>query len=393
MPRFSHFLFLGNTNFSGFAQREHALAVALAKRSYRVTYIEGMPSIAAKLLRAIRTIASPHAIERGADASALPPQLEVLTPPTVPTFSRSSITPSLDQSLFHRWFKKIEQRIDWSSTILFVSLPHWWTGFLERDPLQIPYIIYDKCDSLLVPSRTPETLELMESAERRLMNDAKLITHSARVMEGDLRKTARPERLQFLPNAVSTEFIRLVEQNSPSERRRKRVGFVGAVDERWVDVNLIFRLVRTLPDADFVFVGTVSREIKSRIGTQHNVTFTGAVEHAEVARLMASFDAAIIPFLRNDITRVVNPLKLYEYCAAGLPIVAIETDELRYYAELVDLAGNEREFIGKVTLALGNNGVSTLRARKEFARTNTWDQRVDSLLGLIQRDLRGVDPA
>ena len=160
MTRFSHFLFLGNTNFSGFAQREHALAVGLAQRSYRVTYIEGMPSIAAKLQRAIRSIASPHAIERGADASDLPPNLDVLTPPTVPTFSRSSITPSFDQSLFHRWFKKIEQRFDWSSTILFVSLPHWWTGFLERDVLSIPYIIYDKCDSLLVPSRTAETLEM-----------------------------------------------------------------------------------------------------------------------------------------------------------------------------------------------------------------------------------------
>ncbi len=393
MPRFSHFLFLGNTNFSGFVQREHALAVALAKRSYRVTYIEGMPSIAAKVQRAIRSFASPYAIERGANNSAISPQLEVLTPPTVPTFSRSSITPSFDKSLFHRWFKKIEQRFDWSSTILFVSLPHWWTGFLERDSSSIPYIIYDKCDSLLVPSRTPETLELMEVAERRLMNDAKLITYSARAMEGDLRKITRPERLQFLPNAVSTEFIHWVEQNPPSEHRRKRVGFVGAVDERWVDVNLIFRLVRTLPDADFIFVGTVSREIKSHLGTQSNVSFTGGVQHAEVARLMTSFDAAIIPFLRNEITRVVNPLKLYEYCAAALPVVATETDELRHYAELVDLAGNEREFIGKVTLALGNNGVSTMDARKEFAKTNTWDQRVDSLLGIVQRDLRGVPPA
>jgi len=382
-----HFLFLGNTSFSGLAQREHALAVGLAKRGYDVTYIEGMPSLAASLRHILRKISSPYAIERGGELSQLPPSMKILTPPMVPTYSRSSITPAFDRALFRRWFETVRKSFDWSATILFVSLPHWWTGFFDGYQSSAKGTIYDKCDSLLVPSRNKRALRVMAEAEDKLIEQSNLITYSAHEMKSEIERRSGNARTLFLPNAVAADFVRRVEHRTSISGGRKRVGFVGAVDERWIDMKLIEGMVRARHDVDFVFVGTVQRNVRARLRAHRNVVFTGALPHLEVAGLLTSFDAAIIPFLENEISRVVNPLKMYEYCAAGIPTVARATPELRHYADLVYLAGSEDEFIDALDRALNEVDGGLEKFRRKFAGENTWDHRIERLLGAIRETM------
>lgn len=379
-----HFVFLGITSFSQLPQREHALAFTLAQRGIKVTFIENMPSLASKLRKIFQHIMSPLSLEKMAKSKITSNAILVLTPPTVPTFTLSSWTPLIDQIIFKKWFANIHPKIDWSQTILFVSVPHWWTGFIDRKIISPALIIYDKNDSLLVPSRTKKAFNVMQEAEYKLIKDSDIISYSANEMKNELEKMNQNKSLLLLPNAVSNDFI-----ESASKRVIKKnmtVGFIGAIDERWIDVPLICSAANAFPNIIFKIIGPVSRKVKLILSKCQNIHLLGSIPHIQVVEILKTFDVSLIPFLFNEITRVVNPLKLYEYCAAGIPIVAIKTQELNLYREILYLAETRDEFILCIEKALEENDETKQRQRIEFAKNNTWDRRVDNLLEFINRD-------
>lgn len=79
----------------------------------------------------------------------------------------------------------------------------------------------------------------------------------------------------------------------------------------------------------------------------------------------------------------MNPLKLYEYAAAGLPVVATRTDELRHFGSLVELADTPQSFVNAMERALGEDSEEAHATRRRFAEENTWTERVQRLLSCI----------
>ena len=60
---------------------------------------------------------------------------------------------------------------------------------------------------------------------------------------------------------------------------------------------------------------------------------------------MRAWDAALIPFVENELTRHINPTKILEYAAAGLPVLARALPDVeRYYAEGAYLYHTAEEF-------------------------------------------------
>jgi glycosyltransferase involved in cell wall biosynthesis len=65
----------------------------------------------------------------------------------------------------------------------------------------------------------------------------------------------------------------------------------------------------------------------SRRGLSGDAHFTGAVPPHEVPRLLAGMDAAVAPYSGRG-SFYFSPLKVYEYMAAGLPVVASRLGQL-----------------------------------------------------------------
>jgi hypothetical protein len=77
-------------------------------------------------------------------------------------------------------------------------------------------------------------------------------------------------------------------------------------------------------------------------------------------------------------------LKLREYLAAGLPVVATDLPEVRKYRHLIRLAAGPEDFTGEVEAALGEGGEPLARRRLEAMKAESWEGRVEELCARIQ---------
>lgn len=170
-----------------------------------------------------------------------------------------------------------------------------------------------------------------EEAARRAFSAASAILAVSRDLAAALeREPAARGRVHEVPNGVDPE--RFPPGLAPAREKGRGefvVGFVGSL-KPWHGLPVLadaFDLFAARePRARLLVVGDGSgrRELEAEMGSRGlgaKAVFTGAVDPAEVPRWLASMDVAVAPYPKlSDF--YFSPLKLYEYMAAGLPVVA-----------------------------------------------------------------------
>jgi hypothetical protein len=97
-------------------------------------------------------------------------------------------------------------------------------------------------------------------------------------------------------------------------------------------------------------------------------------------------DVLLIPFHVTDLTHAVNPIKLYEYCATGKPIVATPIEEMQGDRHLFHLGKEPEGFMAAVDAALAEARApdpELIAARRALAKASSWDRRVADLEDLL----------
>jgi glycosyltransferase involved in cell wall biosynthesis len=159
------------------------------------------------------------------------------------------------------------------------------------------------------------------------------------------------------------------------------IGFFGLIAD-WVDLEVVRYLASSRPQWSLLLIGEVQTDI-SAVRELSNVHFLGRRSYASLPAYCKAFDVAILPFVVNELTVAANPLKLREYLAAGLPVVATPLPEVLKLSPLVRMASTPVEFLTQIEALLNDGKRGPDPAVSFLMEPESWDQKVEDLSGII----------
>ena len=292
----------------------------------------------------------------------------------------------LNESLALRRTKRVARQLGMDKPLLWLN-PHFAVSMAGR--LNESAIIYDITDDWTELDVSGAEAQLIASQDADLcrLADA-VIVCSERLHE---KKRSLAKQLHLIPNGVHAVHYESVLDRGralPAEAARwKRpvLGYTGTVHSSRVDVGLIEALARSCSHGSVVLIGPdfLSPADAARLDNVGNVHRLPPVPYSRIPDYMRAFDVCIVPHRMTAFTESLNPIKLWEYLAAGKPIVSTAVPGFRDYPELVHVAQNAGDFIARIDAAL-REGRDKVEARQREARRHSWDSRVDDVVRVIE---------
>jgi len=163
-------------------------------------------------------------------------------------------------------------------------------------------------------------------------------------------------------------------------------GFVGVVGE-WVDLELVAGLARRRPEASIVIIGPAVTP-RAALGDLPNVRWLGGKNHEELPGYLRGFDVGLIPFRKLPLTHHANPIKLYEYLAAGVPVVSTPLPAVRPVAGSVWLADDAETTARCCAEALNHNRPADRACRSQLMANESWTARLEQISDIVQTVIR-----
>jgi len=254
------------------------------------------------------------------------------------------------------------------------------------DPRQAE-LVGELGEKLTVYDSLDEFTEWIPYQEEMLMNADLVLTSSYHLYVDRVR---RHNNVCLVKNGCDFEHFHQDSVEPPQEYsllRRPIVGYVGALG-RWMDMELVKEVAVRLPTISVVMIGpSLGADLT---GMPRNVYLFGRRDYSELPRHLDQMDVCIIPFADCEESQAVDPIKMYEYLAAGKPVVATNLPELQDLDPLVMLAGDRDEFIEQVSRLLEGKDKTTPEKRVEFARQNSWKQRFEQVNQALERTMKEV---
>lgn len=239
-------------------------------------------------------------------------------------------------------------------------------------------LVYDVIDHLDV---FPQARSLLRFNEARALRDADAVFAVSRVLLDEVQ-SARPD-VVYLPNGVdAARFaapadVHLIPEplRRASASGRPVAGFVGAM-ARWVDAELLRDLARYRPDWEFLLFGEVlDGAFPPPSAFPSNLRLAGSVSHAAIPSVLSAFHAGLIPFRLEAEGLHASPIKLYEYLAAGLPVISTPIPECAAIPE-VAVGATAAEFAALLDVARANRESAPFQERaRARGRENDWSKR------------------
>jgi glycosyltransferase involved in cell wall biosynthesis len=245
--------------------------------------------------------------------------------------------------------------------------------------------IYHLVDEYTAYTTNPSVRESLVAEERRLLSMADMVlVTSQRLLES---KRALHAKVFLVPNGVDYQSFASANPDAAFARLPGPViGYVGALKAK-VDFPLLRKVAEANPDATVLLVGPLpagdERSEWAQLIARPNVHFTDVRPVSEVPGVIAACDIGLLPYRRSGWTENINSLKLNEYLAVGIPVVAMDLPMVADARDLLHVAKDHDEFVAHVRTArasLGSHDDASARAaRRRYAGAQDWEGRVADL--------------
>lgn len=279
--------------------------------------------------------------------------------------------------------------------ILWLTAPD-QVDFLDLVPARaVVYHIVDDYTAYEAEHLPPERLQDIRARHEALIRRADLVicTHPS-LAEEARRLNAN---VHLVPNAVDLHLFHRARTvpAMPEDLAavpRPRVGYVGVLNDK-IDIALLRSLIERLPHIHLVLVGPEAlrhHRDERQLLDHPRIHAFGFRDPRELPFYMKGLDVALMPYRLNPWTARIDPLKLYEYFALGLPVVSTPIPAVDRVRDLLYVGAGE-DFATAVEVALVEEDENLRLRREAFAEANTWEMRVMQIERLLV-SLCGLSP-
>ncbi|BFT75370.1 glycoside hydrolase family 99-like domain-containing protein [Paenibacillus sp. P36] len=276
------------------------------------------------------------------------------------------------------------QSIDLATTLEEVQ------SFIDRNY----HIVYEYIDEI-TPEITGDIPSFVIERHLAILKNEKvsIIATSDKLFEDVLKYRVRNCRLSC--NGVDFDHWNFTDSNYTvpmdvrgiKEDNKIIVGYHGAL-AKWLDYDLL-RMIADDGRYKLLIIG-YEHDLSfadSGLKKHENVVYVGHKSYWELNKYCYIYDIAIIPFVLNDITESVSPVKLFEYMAAGKPIVTYGMKECKKYESCI-IADNKEHFIELLDRAVNSiKDPNYLAILRKEALDNTWLEKTKEMVDLVFNNL------
>jgi glycosyltransferase involved in cell wall biosynthesis len=351
------------TNFARLGHR----VLYVESQWHLLTYLKQLPSGWRRIFKFLRV---PRELE---------PNLFVATPPLLlPFFQMLAPLATVNNFILGLWLRHQASHLQMNEPLAYTYVPY---SHLAIKLLGSKKILYEKVDDYAAAKGLLRKATV-EKLEKRLLKTAQLVIVTASRLKTKMQ--GHHANVHLIPNGCETQhFRKVVEIRTPAsviaELPRPRIGFVGAL-AYWCDLDLIEHLARNRPHWQFVFIGPQHTDVR-QLKALANVHMIGRVPYSMLPTYMTGIDVFINPYKQDDIAESCSPLKVFEYLAAGKPVVSVPMREVMRFAPHVRIAGDYRQFLQSIEELLQ----MPLAERERLSRTlqslvrdDTWTNRFNT---------------
>ena len=324
-----------------------------------------------KILKKLKSFAKgPIHVENG---------LDVYTPIVLP-FPHSALAGRANEKILDVSLRLLRSRRSMKDFQLWTFLP---TTGQYIGKLGESFTVYYCIDEWSHFSNLPKDKIVAMESELCRRVDIVFVT-AARLLER--RAHLNPETHLALHGVDQAHFAKALDPATPvadevMDLPHPVLGFIGLIQD-WVDLELIRYIATKRKSWTIVLVGKPLVDL-SRILDLKNVKVLGRKPYESLPSYCKGFDLALIPFVKNELTLNVNPIKLREYLSAGLPVVSIDIPEVARYvsshgglANACAVATEYDEFLAAIERLLADDSPAGRCQRSNAMREETWERVV-----------------
>jgi len=229
--------------------------------------------------------------------------------------------------------------------------------------------------------------ETTRRLDRQMCERADLVLTTSQALYAS-KKPHNPNTHPMPHGVLHEHFAKVLDPGFPEapelrDLPRPIVGYYGLVHD-WQDLDLLAEVARRRPGWSIVLVGKLQVDV-DRFRSVPNMHFLGQKPHDDLPGFSRGFDVAVIPHKVNELTRNMNPIKLREYLAAGLPVVSSPLPEVLAYAPEVRVAEGADGWVEALEAAIADRGPEADRRRSDLVAEEGWSARVAEISSLLDQ--------
>lgn len=255
-------------------------------------------------------------------------------------------------------------------------------------------VVYDVTDDWTKTTLPGRQVREIDNDDRLMLKAAGIVfTVSKNLYD---RKRAVHPNTYLLPNGVQAALYEGTLPTPPDLDALPRpiLGYVGTLHPQRIDFALLETAAAAArEDYSIALVGPnlLTGRQQAALKKTGRIHFLGEKSRLDIPAYVANFDVCIIPHVADAFTESLNPIKIYEYLAAGKPVVSTVKAGMEEFSQFLCVPSSAENF-ARDALRLAAGGGDDAAARREAVREHTWVARAARAISILENATGRKEP-